>query len=162
MKTRWILVSRGWVGWHAKGMDDGNKVSGSGGTLEDYLQESEDGTLVYDAHEADEEAFSKFIISGPMMNQALKPGEIQRFGAAEKKALAHMLPGMGGAFKVLGILALLSGEEKLGGFDYVATDVYMAMLKEAVPGVKFGKVVNHEIQWDAPLALDDRNDPPAL
>ena len=137
-----LLIGRGMCGWHSNGLSDGNKCSSSGGTLEHYLNEAVDGTLIYDAKEADTRAFTSFVMSGPMVDPTLPAGQISRFG--EHKALLGMLPGLQGEFKTLGIMTLA----EISSLDYVATDVFMTMLRELVPEVKVGKVVNHHIVWD--------------
>ncbi len=144
---RWSLLRRGLVGWCADAATpDGNKVSSRGGTLEHYVLECPDGTPVYDAKDADKDRFADFIVGGPMSDASLKPGEVHRFN--DHAALASMIPGLAGAFKVLGAMALLEGDKKLGSFDYVSVDLYLDMLRAAVPGVKFGKVYNNEVQWE--------------
>lgn len=141
------LIGRGLNGWHSTGTDQGNRCSSSGGTLEGYLSEAEDDCLIYDAHGADEGAFASFIITGPMADFTLKPGEVKKFG--EQATLARMMPGLGGSYRTIGAAALqFVEEEKLGSLDYVAVDVWMTLLKEKVSGVLFGKVINHAIVWN--------------
>ena len=142
------LIGRGLNGWHSSGLDHGNRCSSSGGTLEGYLAEAEDGCLIYDADGADAGAFASFICSGPMSDFTLKLGEVKKFG--ERTTLARMLPGLGGAYRTIGAAALqaTNQEEKLGSLDYVAVDIWLTMLKEKVSGVRFGKVISHAIVWD--------------
>jgi len=137
-----ILIGRGKVDWHSKGISNGNWCSSSGGTLESYLKEADDGTRIYDAKEADYDSFASFVIKGPMVDPTLEPGQVSRFN--EKKTILGMLPGLGGDFKTLGMMALAD----VCSLDFVAPDVYVQMLQEKVPGVKFGKVINHQIVWD--------------
>lgn len=148
-RINWKVIGRGHVGWHADGVTvDGNKVSGSGGSLEGYLAESDPGTLVYDALEANDIDFVAMVLAGPICDPTLKDSEVHRFG--EKAALAAMLPGLGGAFQVMGVLALLEDNEtRIGSMDFVAPDLYMAMLKAKVKGIKLGKVnERHEVEWE--------------
>lgn len=142
------LIGRGQVDWHSDGVESGNKCSSSGGSLEGYLNEAEDGCLIYDADGADVGAFASFICSGPMADITLKLGEVKKFG--ERATLARMLPGLGGAYRTIGVAALqaVDQKEKLGSLDYVAVDIWLTMLKEKVSGVRFGKVISHAIVWD--------------
>lgn len=144
------LIGRGLVGWHTSNVgklsSDGQAYastgSSSGGSLETYLKEAEDETLIYDADQADVGAFAHFVIAGPMVKASLAAGETARFGA--DKALENMLPGLEGSFATVGAMALAG----FSSLDYVAPDVYIALLKAKVPGIKTGKVINHRIVWD--------------
>lgn len=148
--TDWKIIGRGQRGWHADGMHDGNKVSGSGGTLEGYCQEAEDGTIVYDAMDADVGAFVEWVVRGPMLDCSLPNDTIDRFG--DHKTLAHMLPALGGAYQTLGIMALTdkANDKRLGSFDMLSLDLYVGLFKASVPGVKWGKVVGGNVMWDTP------------
>ena len=135
------LIGRGKSGWHSCGFDRGNKCSSSGGSLEGYLSEAEDGTPIYDADEADFDAFSELVISGPMEDVSLPPGTISSSG--DDATLVRMLPGLQDGFATIAKL-------KLAGYtslDYVATDVYLGMLAK-IPGMKIGKVVGHKVVWN--------------
>jgi hypothetical protein len=149
MKTVHRLIGRGKVGWHTDSTytatytnNQPSRCSSSGGTLESYLKEAEDGCLVYDAIDADYPAFAQFVIAGPMVNPCLPPGRVSRFG--EHKALLGMLPGLQGEFATIGVMALCD----VCSLDSVSPDVYVQMLREKVPGVKVGKVVNHQVEWE--------------
>jgi hypothetical protein len=137
------LIGRGKSGWHAHGLSDGNKCSSTGGTLEGYLAEAEDGTPIYDAEQAEMGAFSRFVITGPLEDCSLAPGEVKKF--SEHKTLAMMVPAMGGVFKTIAAHALAG----ISSMDYVSTEVWLAMLKERVSGVKFGTVRNHAVVWES-------------
>lgn len=138
-----IIIGRGKQGWHSDGLSNGNKCSSSGGTLETYLKEAEDGTIVYDAMEAPDAAFIDWIFKGPMFSPTLAPHEVDSMGDA-KKTILGMLPALEGAFKGLAVMAL----SDLRSFDFVGKDVWVTAFKERVPGVKWGKVVNHEVVWE--------------
>lgn|SRR5574337_180447 len=139
-----VLIGRGKVGWHSDGLSHGNKCSSSGGTLEGYLSEAQDGTLIYDALEADQGAYVDFVIKGPMVDPTLPEGAISKFGSQDKAALLGMLPALSGAFIPVAVLALAD----IGSMDFVAPDVYVQMLREKVPGAKVGKVHNHQVVWE--------------
>ena len=114
------IIGRGLVGWHA----DGINVRSSGGDIEPrtwwtdghiippYQAQAVEGAPVYDAAGADVDAFSKFVISGPMVN----PG--------------------------------VPDDQGSGALDYVTVATYVRMLRERVPGVRFGAVHNGEIVWE--------------
>ena len=55
-----------------------------------------------------------------------------------------MLPGLQDGFKTLATMALAG----LSSLDFVATDVYLQVLREQVPGAKIGKVVQGKIVWE--------------
>lgn len=145
-----IIIGRGKAGWHSSGLStwDGgktwNRCSSSGAMLETYLSEAEDGCLIYDADAADTDAFARLVITGPMCDASLEPGTVHPFGDDMKRAALGMLPGLSGGFETLAAMAI-SG---LGSLDTVAPDVYIQLLKERVPGVKTGKVINHLPVWD--------------
>lgn len=148
-QDKWKVIGRGKVGWHADGLTaDGNKVSGSGGSLEGYLAESDPGTLVYDAEEANDVDFVAMVLAGPICDPTLKDGEVHKFG--DKVALARMLPGLGGSFATIGVMALLEdNENRIGSMDMVAPDLYIAMLRAKVAGIKLGTVNDqHEVVWE--------------
>ena len=143
---KWKLLRRGKAGWNVDGLDSmGNKVSGSGGTLENYLQECDDDTLVYDAQEADLGSFVEFVINGPMVDITLNTREVREFTADQRSALTKMLPGLAGAFNAIATMAMVS---EAGMLSHVSLDLYLDMLKAAVPGMKFGKVKDNQIQWE--------------
>lgn len=137
-----VIIGRGKYGWHSNGTSNGNKCSSSGGNLEYYLSEAENGTYIYDAMDADLESFTNFVYSGPMVDPTLEPGTVNKFN--DTKTLIGMLPGLEGGFRSLATLAL--GD--ITSLDYVAPDVYMCMLKEQVTGVKVGKVYDGKVVWE--------------
>lgn len=133
------IIGRGKAGWHCDGTygDDGrSRFSGSGGTLDSYAKEAPDGTPVYDADEADFDAFSQFVYRGPMVNPWLTAGMVEKFGEDDRKVLLGMLPALQDGFRGLAA-ATLAG---LSSLDYVAVDVYLQALRERCPGVRFGVV----------------------
>lgn len=140
------LIGRGKNGWHSDGLSDGNNCSSSGGTLEGYLKEAEDGTPVYDAYEADMGSFVQFIMNSPIADPSLGPGEINKFDSKDKACLLGMLPGLEGSFKSLAVMTLAD----IGSMDLVAVDVYLTMLREKVPGVKIGQVQSGQVVWESP------------
>jgi hypothetical protein len=139
-----VLIGRGKCGWHSDGLSNGNKCSSSGGSLESYLREADDNTIVYDAYEADDSSFIDWVYKGPMFNPRLLPHEIDSFNGNDKRTLLGMLPSLEGAFKTLGVMAL----SDLRSLDFVGLDVYLTALRERVPGIKIGKVQNHAIVWE--------------
>ncbi len=147
MATQWKMIGRGMAGWHARGTDDGNQVSSSGGTLQDYLDESQDGVMIYDAEDADMSAFIDWTYKGPMAKVELAPGEVHRW--LEEPAIETSLNAQGEYEQTELARFLQEGSYRLGAFDYVALDIYKELFKLKVPGVRFGKVVNHAIEWDS-------------
>jgi hypothetical protein len=147
-----VLIGRGNVGWHATTVGEPSPHgaaytatgSSSGGSLQDYLKEAPEGTPIYDAEEADINAFTDFVVRGPMVKASLDKGEIHRFSQADKECLLGMLPALGGEFQAIGVLAMAG----ISSLDYVAVDVYIQMLREKVPGVKVGKVVKSAVEWE--------------
>ncbi len=142
------LIGRGLVGWHAEGIGRYGRFSSTGGSLEDYLKQASDGTLIYDASEADSDAFIDFVFKGPMSDCTLNPGEYHKF--QDMEALKRMVVNLKGGFQFLGAMALAG----FSSMDTVATDIYLALLREKVPGVKIGTVKNHQVEWEPPKQLE--------
>jgi hypothetical protein len=140
---KYLLIGRGKNGWHAAGLSKWGEFSSSGGSLEDYLSRAEDGTNIYDCSEADYASFASIVFSGPMVKPSLPAGTIQKFG--DMQAMAKMLPALDGDFKSIAKFALAG----LSSLDYIATDVFFALLKEKVPGAKVGTVQQGKIVWNA-------------
>lgn len=149
-KQEWFVIGRGFNGWHAKGVE----VSSSGGQLdpytywtgakcEGYLAGAVEGCLVYDAKDADATAFTRFVLSGPMVDPSLPPDGDDKFTDEDRAAAARMLPALGGAFKTL---AAWSQSPTYGGMDKVGVGIYEKLLSE-IPGVKLGRVVNGKVVW---------------
>lgn len=158
---RYALIGRGVVPcWHADGecrWGDGpwNPVSASGAvSLEHYIAEGgRSGTLVYDAFEADHDAFASFVIAGPIVGATLAPGSAQPFG--DHAAAAVMAPHLGGEFRTIALQALRNDRRfGFGSLDRVAPDVYCRLLAEHVPGVKLGAVRGrrgaYRVEWSTP------------
>jgi hypothetical protein len=145
MGKKYYVVGRGLAGWHAKGIN----VSSSGGDLDNgvywtgeptigYRHEAVDGALIYDAIDADPDAFTRFIISGPMVDPKLPAGGVDR------GTLAAMVPGLE-AFLGLGVAAL---DPAYSGLDNVAVDVYRELLR-AIPGIKLGTITGGVVVWES-------------
>lgn len=155
MKREYHVVSRGFNGWNAKGIN----VTSSGGSLEGhthwtgekvegYLASAIDGALVYDAaHLEDTPAadFINLIISGPMCDPGLGIAEVSRFGDKDKESLARMKPLLGGAFRRLA--EVVEQNPKFTGLDRVGVGIYKELLK-AIPGMKIGHVLNGKVVWE--------------
>lgn len=71
-RTLWQVIGRGFNGWHATG--DGISSSGgelmpydywTGAKVAGYLAEAKEGALVYDARDAEPEAFITLVMRGP-------------------------------------------------------------------------------------------------
>ncbi len=125
------IIGRGLAGWHA----DGVNVRSSGGDIEPrtwwtdghiippYQASAVEGAPVYDASEADVGAYSRFVISGPMV---------------DAKLAGDGWSPLGGVYDPDGPRAL----------DYVGVERYIALLREDVPGVRYGRVHGDEIVWE--------------
>lgn len=146
---KWEIIGRGKAGWHA----NAKNVTSSGGDLNPYTywtgekcsgyaKEAAEGALVYDAKDADENAFAALVISGPMVDPSLPPEAVNKFGGAD--AAAQMRPGLAGAF---GQLADAAQSPTYSGLDYVGLGIYRRLLA-AVPGVKFGRVEGGIVVWE--------------
>jgi hypothetical protein len=149
-----VLIGRGKNGWHCAYVGEKEPLqcggfsqttsSGSGGSLENYASSAPDGTPVYDADSAEVGSFAHLVIAGPMVDVRLQPGQVKKFGQDDKRTLLGMLPQLQGAFNTIGCLAMAD----LSSLDYVAVDVYLAILKENVPGVRFGTVKGGKVEWE--------------
>lgn len=154
--NRWHVIGRGFAGWHATGKN----VSSSGGDAYDraytradgsvderkgYLSEAYAGCLVYDASEADAAAYTRHVISGPMVDPSLKPYEVERFTSRDRENARAMLPALGGGFRALATLAVT--DAAFGGLDKVGVKVFAALLR-SIPGVKVGWVRKGTVVWE--------------
>lgn len=137
----WQVIGRGKCAWHAE--VDGRRLSGAH-KPDELAAEAENGAFVYDAKDADYDAFSALVIGGPMLNLTLPPNGVQRLSSETRRVALAMAPALGGEFRSL---ALACQDEKFGGLDYVGIGVYEALLRR-VPGVRFGRVRNGTIAWE--------------
>lgn len=148
--TKFRLIGKGLSGWHASGKDNhGNKVSSSTydtreGQLNEYVSQAENGALVYDASMADSEEFTDFVCSGPMCDPYLENGKVHSFSKEDRKTALIMAPALSGGFQTY---ALLAQDEKFSGLDYVAIDIYEALLRK-IPGIRLGKVNDGNVIWE--------------
>lgn len=120
------VIGRGFNGWHAQAID----MSSSGGSLENYLKDAAEGALVYDAQDANYDAFVRHVIHGPMCDPALEPTQ------------AKLSRDMWSANRI-------TNADPAGtfhGFDYVGVGIFERLLRK-IPGMKVGNVVNREIVW---------------
>lgn len=132
------LIGRGAAGWHAKGIN----WRSSGGNLENYTYwtgekcegyaaEAPNGCPVYDAAAvADEDAFHRFIIRGPICAPELPAGHWRQSLAPGSTEAPAEMPTAGVSLA------------------YVAIDVYMRWMRANVPGVKFGTIQNGAAIWE--------------
>jgi hypothetical protein len=98
---------------------------------------------VYDASEADYNAFVDLVIAGPISDPQLPPDAIVPFGAEQKQAALRMLPGLEGAFHRFAVEAIAG----LGSLDRVGLGVYEGLLRK-VPGVRIGRVIDGSVAWE--------------
>ena len=140
VREDWTLIGRGWVGWHADGgrsaWSTSRGVSSSGGTLDGYLVEAREGCLLYDASEADEAAFRRLVIVGPMYGPDLAPWGWSSL-SVNGELSAMFQPVTVEALATLGIRS----------FSLVGTALYEALLRQ-VPGIKIGRVEAGEAVWE--------------
>ena len=100
--------------------------------------------MIYDAKDADPDAFTRLILSGPMVNPAMPPMGHDRFN--DRYRLGTMAQGLEGAFKALAVETL--SNPQYSGLDYVGVGIYRELLRQ-VPGTKLGTI--HEggrIEWE--------------
>jgi hypothetical protein len=71
---KWKVIGRGFGYWHAT-TDDCMSEKRS---LDDYVAYAEEGALVYDAREANQDAFCKHVSYDPMLATNLPPGGVDR------------------------------------------------------------------------------------
>lgn len=125
---KWKLIGIGFCGWHAKkkdhsGVSDYKDLK----TLEFFAKEAEEGAVVYDASQANLNAYVDFMFKGPMIDFDL-------FGKEYELSDSNM-----------------DFSSKIGGFsgfDFVAPELYLCLMREYVPGVRFGKVINGKVEWE--------------
>jgi hypothetical protein len=144
-QSKWGVIGRGKVGWHAAGMTEyhsygSSTASSSRGSLDEYLKHAIDGCLVYDAENANYDQFVDLIIKGPLVDPNLAAEE---HSALDREAAQRILPGLGGAYVPLTKLALAG----FTSLDKVGVKVYACLLRN-VPGVKVGWVREGKIEWE--------------
>lgn len=137
-RSGWKVIGKGQSGWHANGAvevysDDcrstisSSTYDTSDTQLNKYVEESEDGALVYDASEADETAFVRFVVSGPMVKPELPNGTILKL--FDKNPVAP------------------DPSYEPGPIDYVSLDLYEQSLRR-IPGVRVGHVHTRKLVWE--------------
>jgi hypothetical protein len=137
------IIGRGLAGWHftyqEKYSDSSCKVSSTGGALETYLYQAPDGTLVYDSAHCEEQAIFDYVFKGPMHDPCLDPisGKTKDYDPKDIKVKPIFgMPGSTGETMTFKEAA------------YLGSEAYLQFLKETVPGIKTGKVINKKIVWD--------------
>lgn len=125
-RTDWKLIGRGKAGGHANGLTEENATSGSGATIEEYAKQAKNGTPVYDAMEADYDAFVSHVYRGPIVDPTLPAGTVGLFMGGSKPYRTT---------------------DRIGSLDTVAVDVALWLLFRNVPGVRFGIVKSGAVQW---------------
>jgi hypothetical protein len=144
--NEWMVIGRGFNGFHAKGVN----VSSSGASsVEEYIGNAVEGALVYDAAHLEDNAegaraFIALIMGGPMVDCRLPPSGERRFGEEDRAAAKRMAPGLEGAYQTL---AERAQDPAYGGLDSVGVGIYEALLC-AVPGIKIGHVRGGEVVWN--------------
>lgn len=135
------LIRRGFQGWHANGVhEDGHSFSSTGGDLDPYRfasrpqkgyrQQAPDGTPVTDASHLegteDDTIFIRWVVGGPIPDPLLAPGMVRDWGES-----TLYVEGM-----------------KIGPMTEVAIDVYVRLMREAVPKARFGVVKRSRVVWE--------------
>lgn len=153
---KWKLIGIGFSGWHAKRKNSScSSYYKDLATLESFVKDAEEGAVVYDASNANLSAFVNFVSNGPMLDFDLYGKEYEIFSSDSRTAALSMCgPGglSGGFEKLVYIEAAQEISKKkiggFGGFDMVSLDLYLNLMREYVPGVRFGKVINGNVVWE--------------
>jgi hypothetical protein len=82
-----------------------------------------------------------------MLDLSIPPDGERRFSDCSKRIAAHMLPGLGGAYKTLAEAAT-DPQAGYTSLDFVGVEVWFKLLREAVPGIKIGRVRDGMIVWE--------------
>lgn len=116
------LIGRGFAGWHAKGWTRLNETfSSTFGTLEAYQREADDGCPVYDARHLDGTPAGDAFLRWALSGDAVR----------------------------LDVLRGVPGYEPTGWqCDYRDVEAHCAALRDAVPGLKWGRVKAGRVCWD--------------
>ena len=154
MEAKYHLIGRGFAGWHATGVENGNEVRSSGGNIDPYKywagqdclgyrQEAIEGALVYDAAHLESDpvaskAFTHLVFAGPMFSPSLRPNEIVHFSIGAKR-VDIVYDDRDITFGFEGAM--------VGSLDSVGVDIFKKLLKQ-VPGIKLGKIVKQEVIWE--------------
>lgn len=145
MRNYWTVIGRGFNGWHASSPG----CSSSGGDIDPmfgrdgYLAEAQDGALVYDASESDADAFTRHVMSGPMLDCSIDPEAVDKFSTEDRETALRMAPGLSGGYKTIAVIAQ---SPTFNGLDRVGVAVFERLLW-AIPGIKIGRVVKGSVVW---------------
>ena len=95
--------------------------------LTPYLGDLAEGGVVFDKRPCvDRDDFCSMVVSGPMLKESLPSGHYQDW---DRKVVP------------------VTSETKLGGFDYIALDVYLDIWRKA--GAKIGIRKGDSIHWES-------------
>ena len=81
-------------------------------------------------------------LSMPMVNVDLPKGETEPFTDKARESARYMIPGLGGSFQTL---ALLAQDKTYSGLDYVSLDIYASLWRKA--GARIGRFTGGRIVW---------------
>jgi hypothetical protein len=143
-----MLIGIGFASAHATGLEPCfrpgimNKVSSSGAPLQEYVERAPNGTWVYDASKADTKDFVTFTLGSPMYEPALKPYQVRNLMRDKVCNFFGLIPE-----ECDKDLPTLQTKQVPSGSS-VGVDVYIAIMREQVPGVRFGKVQDKRIVWE--------------
>lgn len=135
--TKWHVIRKGFVGWHADGISkEGWSCTGSGGNFDYYMADAADNCLVVDASEVPENDFIHFTISGPMVDLKLPEYAFERLLDPRKEIDPTE------AFTQQS----LRDDYGINGFTMVGRGIY-AHLASQLSNIKLGYVVAGEVAW---------------
>jgi hypothetical protein len=110
---KYLIIGRGKAGWHAQS----KACRSSGGTLHSqtydngqiragYVDNAEDGCIVYDAEKAPDGAYIDLVVCGPMLTAGLTGVDSFSRSPGATQALERMLPGFSDGYGALALMAL--------------------------------------------------------
>lgn len=137
-ETKWYVIRRGFVGWHAEGLTikDNLRATGSGGTFESYLAEAADDCFVVDASEVPENDFVHFTIAGPMVDLKLPQWGFQRLlGDVQEVDPTEVFT-----------METLRKDYDINGFTTIGIGIYRTLASH-LKNVKLGYVVAGNVSW---------------
>lgn len=170
------IIGRGWNGWHAHGAG----FTLTGGTLlpqpwwtgaeiaagftdrrtVGYLENAPDGTLVYDAEDADPESFTRHVIDGPILDCSLGPWSYNKFipsSLGGRRMIIDLLtPDLKGrpTFYSMSLRVL---NMEWNAYDYVGVGIFECLLRK-VNGIRMGRVRRGEVMCRGGKGLHVRAD----
>jgi hypothetical protein len=140
-KPEYTLLGQALNGPHAM-IGDNCSVSGILGDLLSNLGDVVEGGWIVDKRTVDEGVLCRWVVSGPMLKASLPPGTMDRFGFGPP---CKRLPEPCTLSDILSEEKDEQGCRKVGGFDYISRDLYLALWVHL--GAMVGQRIGDCVHW---------------